>query len=66
MTDMKKRFSIVSTVVIVLGFGLVGVVWAQEYEGPMSVLRFVVVRDYNGKPVRDAAVVLHQIGRAHV
>ena len=63
MTDMKKRFSIVSTVVIVLGLGLVGVVWAQEYEEPMSILRFVVVRDYNGKPVRDAAVVLHPVDR---
>jgi hypothetical protein len=63
MTDMKKRFSMVSAVVIVLGFGLVGVVWAQEYEGPMSALRFVVVRDYNGKPVRDAAVVLHPVDR---
>jgi len=63
MTDMKKRLSIVSAVVIVLGFGLVGVVWAQEYEGLMSALRFVVVRDYNGKPVRDAAVVLHPVDR---
>jgi len=63
MTDMKKRFPIVSAVVIVLGFGLVGLAWAQEDEGPMSALRFVVVRDYNGKPVRDAAVVLHPVDR---
>jgi hypothetical protein len=63
MTDIKKRFSIMSAVVIVLGFGLVGWAWAQEDEGPMSVLRFVVVRDYNGKPVRDAAVVLHPVDR---
>ena len=53
----------VSAVVIVLGLGVVGVVRAQEYEGPMSALRFVVVRDYNGKPVRDAAVVLHPVDR---
>jgi len=63
MTDMKKRFSIVSAVVIALGFGVVGWAWAQEYDGPMSALRFVVVRDYNGKPVRDAAVVLHPVDR---
>ncbi len=63
MTDMKKRFSIVSAVLMVLGFGLVGWARAQDYEGPMSVLRFVVVRDYNGKPVRDAAVVLHPVDR---
>lgn len=29
----------------------------------MSDLRFVVVRDYNGKPVRNAAVVLHPLSR---
>ena len=29
----------------------------------MSDLRFVVVRDYNGKPVRNAAVVLHPVSR---
>ena len=29
----------------------------------MSDLRFVVVRDYNGKPVRNAAVVLHPVGK---
>ena len=64
MTDMKKRFSIVSAVLMVLGFGLVG--WApssRDDEGPMSVLRFVVVRDYNGKPVRDAAGGLHPVDR---
>ena len=27
----------------------------------MSDLRFVVVKDYNGKPVRNAAVVLHPV-----
>ena len=29
----------------------------------MSDLRFVVVRDYNGKPVRNAAVVLHPVSK---
>ena len=29
----------------------------------MSDLRFVVVRDYNGKPVRNAAVVLHPVNK---
>ena len=36
---------------------------AQDSDGPMSELRFVVVRDYNGKPVRNAAVVLHPVSR---
>lgn len=63
---MKKRFSIASlaigTLVIILGIGITGRAAAQDdYEGPMSDLRFVVVKDDNGKPVRNAAVVLHPV-----
>ncbi len=47
----------------VVGMGMVGLARAQEDEGPMSDLRFVVVKDYNGKPVRNAAVVLHPVNR---
>ncbi len=36
---------------------------AQASDGLMSELRFFVVRDYNGKPVRNAAVVLHPVSR---
>ena len=53
----------VSAVVIVLGAGMIGLAGAQDEDGPMSDLRFVVVRDYNGKPVRNAAVVLHPVNR---
>ena len=60
---MKKRVSIVIAAVIVLGVGMIGLAQAQDDEGPMSDLRFVVVRDYNGKPVRNAAVVLHPVDR---
>src|ERR1700686_43591 len=60
---MKRRFLMVSAVVIVLGVGMIGVAGAQDEDGPMSDLRFVVVRDYNGKPVRNAAVVLHPVNR---
>ena len=53
--------------IIVLGasLGVVRAAWAQEEEeeGPMSNMRFLVVRDYNGKPVRNAAVVLHPMTR---
>jgi hypothetical protein len=64
-TAMKKSLSITVVVIIVLGFGMVGLAAAQQdlNEGPMSDLRFVVVRDYNGKPVRNAAVVLHPVSR---
>ncbi len=30
-------------------------------EDPSSDLRFVVIKDYNGKPVRNASVILHPI-----
>ena len=49
--------------VIVLGVAMIGLAGAQNDDGPMSDLRFVVVRDYNGKPVRNAAVVLHPVNR---
>ncbi len=29
--------------------------------GPVSNVSFVVIKDYSGKPVRNAAVVLHQV-----
>ena len=60
---MKRHFLIVNAVVIVLGVGMIGLAGAQDEDGPMSDLRFVVVRDYNGKPVRNAAVVLHPVNR---
>jgi hypothetical protein len=69
-TAMKKSFSIgaakrermVVLGIIVLAMGITGHAVAQDdYEGPMSDLRFVVVKDYNGKPVRNAAVVLHPV-----
>ncbi len=60
---MKKRVWVLSAAVILLGFGMIGLAWAQDDDGPMSDLRFVVVRDYNGKPVRNAAVVLHPVNK---
>jgi hypothetical protein len=61
MSVMRKSLSIVGAAIIVLGLGLCEVVRAQPDDEPMSELRFVVLKDYNGKPVRNAAVVLHPI-----
>jgi hypothetical protein len=61
MNDMKKILPIVFAAMI--GLGLAGLACAQDDDGPMSDLKFVVVRDYNGKPVRNAAVVLHPVSR---
>jgi hypothetical protein len=57
---MKRNLLVVVTVAIVLGLGIAR---AQDDEGPMSSVRFVVVRDSDGKPVRNAQVVLHPVKR---
>ena len=49
------------TLAIVLA--IAGLACAQDNEGPTSSLRFVVVRDSDGKPVRNAEVVLHPVKR---
>jgi hypothetical protein len=41
---------------------LTGAMLAQDDED-LSHLRFLVVRDYNGKPVRNASVVLHPVAK---
>ena len=56
---MKRNFSMAIAVLLVLG--MAGWAWAQDDEGPTSALRFVVVRDSDGKPVRNAEVVLHPV-----
>ena len=60
---MKRNVSMVMAVMIVLGLGMIESARAQDDEGPMSALRFVVVRDSDGKPVRNAEVVLHPVKR---
>lgn len=56
---MKARVVIGVTLALLTA----GLVWAQDDEGPSSDLKFVVVRDYSGRPVRNAAVVLHPVNR---
>ena len=58
MWGMNRR-----TLVFIFGMmvGLAGVVVAQDEEGPQASLKFLVIRDTSGKPVRNAAVVLHPV-----
>jgi hypothetical protein len=70
MAAMKKSLSMVLAVIALLGFGMTMLVLVQQAaaqqdddEGPMSDLRFLVVKDSNGKPIRNAAVVLHPVTR---
>ncbi len=48
---------------LVLVAGFAGVLAAQDDEGPQASLRFLVVKDTNGKPVKNAAVILHPVNR---
>jgi hypothetical protein len=59
---MRRKSLIAAILVFLLSMDMTGMMGAQEdEEGPMSDLRFVVLKDFNGKPVRNAAVVLHPI-----
>src|SRR6266446_88099 len=62
-SHMKRKVSIVTMGLILLALWMIGSARAQDDEGPMSALRFVVVRDSDGKPVRNAEVVLHPVKR---
>jgi hypothetical protein len=57
----RRYFSL--TCLVVLVAGLVAPLAAQDDEGPMASLRFVVIRESNGKPIRNAPVVLHPVNR---
>jgi hypothetical protein len=57
---MKRKVLLLMTFAIALGLGSA---WSQNDEGPLSSVRFVVVRDTDGKPVRNAEVVLHPVKR---
>jgi Carboxypeptidase regulatory-like domain len=35
----------------------------SQYDVPVASLSFLVVKDYNGKPVRNAGVVMHSVGK---
>jgi hypothetical protein len=55
---MNRRVCVLLAVVLSVGY-----LAAQDDEGPLASLRFLVVRDSNGKPVKNAAVVLHPVNR---
>lgn len=58
MRNMKKFL------VAVAFAGLVGMAWAQLNPGPEAKLDFLVIKDDNGKPVRNAGVVMHPVNRS--
>ncbi len=54
---MKNLVLLIFALLLVLGLA------AAQDEGPLSSLHFVVIRDSDGKPVRNAEVVLHPVNR---
>jgi hypothetical protein len=44
--------------------GLLGVAGAQLNPGPEGKLNFLVLKDDNGKPVRNAGVVMHPVNKS--
>ena len=56
-----QRFFVAFIVCGLTTFFCTGAALADDEDLPSCNLQFVVVRDYNGKPIRNAAVVLHPV-----
>jgi hypothetical protein len=57
MRKMKK----IASAGVVLMLVLPGLAREKKPAPPASVLTFLILKDYNGKPLRNAAVVLHPV-----
>src|SRR5882724_707927 len=51
-----KKYAFIACLLLLLGTA-----FAQDDD--LSKLKFVVIKDYNGKPVRNASVVLHPVAK---
>jgi hypothetical protein len=61
---IMKTVVVVMVMIIGLAVSMSAPAWSQkpdDDEGPMSNMHFVILRDYNGKPIKNAAVVLHPV-----
>jgi hypothetical protein len=54
-----KKLTLSTLMMMLVMFGVSPSVCAQDDSGPLSSLKFLVVRDSDGKPVRNAEIVLH-------
>jgi Carboxypeptidase regulatory-like domain len=59
---MKTKHAALITGVLLLGLGVTLSAVAQDDE-QYSALSFLVVRDYNGKPVKNASVIMHPVNK---
>src|SRR5271154_7008943 len=58
---MKNNLLVTLAMTILAGLSVIGLARGQGDAGSTSSLHFVVVRDSDGKPVRNAEVVLHPV-----
>jgi hypothetical protein len=62
MADMKKIFF---TGMVLAVLATASVAWGQRDKDsdnePTALINFLVVKDDNGKPVRNAAVIMHEV-----
>lgn len=61
---MKRIFISVFVMLLVIAGVAMGQKDKEEDEGPTSYLNFIVLREENGKPVRNAAVIMHPVNAA--
>jgi hypothetical protein len=57
---MKTKHAALVTGVLLIGLGITLSAVAQEDE-QYAAVAFVVLRDYNGKPVKNASVIMHPV-----
>lgn len=58
---MKLRGMIIGVVVVVLATAGSALAQKDTAEEPTAVITFLVLKDDNGKPVRNAAVIMHEV-----
>jgi len=63
MTAMKRSLGFGTVTILVASFFLAPTTLAQDEDDQYSALSFVVVRDYNGKPVKNASVIMHPVNK---
>ena len=59
---MKRSLSVVVGLLLLVGFATVVGAAAQDDE-QYAALLFLVLRDYNGKPVKNASVIMHPVNK---
>jgi len=55
---MKMKYALAACLLVLLGTA-----FAEQEDDDLSKLNFVVLKDYNGKPIRNASVVLHPVAK---